>query len=76
MPTSAMTSQYQATVPKAVRETLQLDAGDRIDFTIESDGRVWLQKAVPAISTELQALEATLAPEWNSEFDDRAYRDL
>ena len=76
MPSSTMTSKYQATVPKAVRETLQLGAGDRIDFTLESDGRVWLRKALPATSIELQALEATLTPEWNSQSDDLAYHDL
>ncbi len=74
MPTSTMTSKYQATIPKQVRETLQLRARDSIDFTIEVDGRVWLRKAAP--SRELQALEATLAPEWNSANDDAAYNNL
>ena len=74
MPTSTMTSKYQATIPKQVRETLQLRARDSIDFTIEMDGRVWLRKAAP--SRELQALEATLAPEWNSANDDAAYNNL
>lgn len=70
MPTSTMTSKYQATIPKAVRETLQIGAGDRIDFAIAVDGRVWLAKAPPLSSSELQALEATLAPEWSSASDD------
>ena len=74
MPTSTMTTKYQATIPKPVRETLQLRARDSIDFTIDGDGRVWLRKAVP--SRELQALEATLAPEWNSDHDDAAYNSL
>ena len=74
MPTSTMTSKYQATIPKQVRETLQLRARDSIDFSIEVDGRVWLRKALP--SRELQALEATLAPEWNSANDDAAYNSL
>ena len=69
MPSSTMTSKYQATIPKSIRDTLQVGAGDRIDFAIES-GRVWLRKAPPVTSSELQALEATLAPEWSSASDD------
>ena len=74
MPMSTMTTKYQATIPKQVRETLQLGAGDRVEFLIDR-GAVRLRKA-PPISDELHALEATLAPEWNSDEDDSAYADL
>lgn len=76
MPVSTLTSKYQATVPKAVREALQVGAGDRIEYLIERGGAVRLRKAPPAAEGELQALEATLAPEWNSPDDDAAYADL
>jgi len=76
MPVSTLTSKYQATVPRAVRETLQLGAGDRIEYIIERRGVVRLRKAPAAAAGELQALEATLAPEWNSPDDDAAYADL
>ncbi|MBP7551418.1 MAG: AbrB/MazE/SpoVT family DNA-binding domain-containing protein [Gemmatimonadaceae bacterium] len=69
-----MTSKYQATVPRQVREVLGVGAGDRIEFVIEPDG-VRLRKATRP-DPETSALDATLAPEWNSEADDDAFRDL
>ena len=75
MPTSALTSKYQATIPKMVRETLHLSTGDRVEFLIARDGAVRLRKA-PEPASELQALEATLAPEWGSDNDEAAYADL
>jgi AbrB family looped-hinge helix DNA binding protein len=74
MPVSTLTIKYQATIPKQVREALQLAAGDRIEFLI-ARGAVRLRKA-PAAASELHALEATLAPEWTSDDDDTAYANL
>ncbi len=74
MSSSRMTSKYQATIPKDVRDALQLGAGDRVEFVIAADG-VRIQKATRR-DAELSALEATLAPEWDSEADDVAFRDL
>jgi AbrB family looped-hinge helix DNA binding protein len=71
---STLTSKYQATIPRAVRDALALGAGDRIEFIIEPDG-VRVRRA-PNLDAELQALEATLAPEWDSERDDAAYAGL
>jgi len=48
MPTSTITSKGQTTVPKEVRDALDLDAGDRLTWEI-SGGRV-------AITTERPAL--------------------
>jgi AbrB family looped-hinge helix DNA binding protein len=72
---SRLTYKYQATVPKRVRELLQLAAGDTIEFLIGAGGEVKLRKAMER-DTELHALEATLAPEWDSEADDEAYAEL
>lgn len=74
MPVSTLTSKYLATIPRPVREALSLRAGDRIEFIVERDG-VRVRRARPA-HTELQELEATLAPEWASGCDDAAYSDL
>lgn len=74
MPVSTLTSKFQATIPRAVRDALGLGAGDRIEFTVSDDG-VRVRRA-PSPSEELQALEATLAPEWNSTADDAAYASL
>jgi antitoxin PrlF len=75
MPVSTLTTKYQATIPRQVREVLQVGAGDRIEFLLEEHGSVRLRKA-PAHDEELQALEATLAPEWESAADDDAYAGL
>lgn len=75
MPSSALTSKYQATIPKLVRETLHLASGDRVEFLIAPDGAVRLRKA-PEPAGEWQALEATLAPEWSSDDDETAYAGL
>ncbi len=75
MPTSTMTTKYQATIPKQVREALALGAGDRVEFLINPAGEVRLQKAVFA-DAELQALEAALSPEWDSASDDTAFAGL
>lgn len=45
---SAITSKGQATIPKAIREHLQLDAGDRVKFFVYPDGRVFLLPKRPA----------------------------
>lgn len=40
MPSSTITSKGQITLPKAVRDALGVDTGDRVAFRIEEDGRV------------------------------------
>jgi AbrB family looped-hinge helix DNA binding protein len=74
MHVSTLTTKYQATIPRAIRDVLALSAGDRVEFTIEADG-VRVRRALPETG-ELQALEATLAPEWDSSQDDAGYADL
>ena len=36
MPVSTLTAKYQATIPRQVREALQVSAGDRIEFLIDA----------------------------------------
>ena len=45
---SAITSKGQATIPKAIRDHLQLKTGDRIKFFIHPDGTVVLLPKLPA----------------------------
>ncbi len=52
---ATLTSKGQVTIPKAVRDTLHLHTGDRLEFMIESDGSI---RIIPAVSsvTELKGL--------------------
>lgn len=43
MPIATMTSKGQTTIPKAVREHLNLKPGDQIIYTVEDGGRVVLR---------------------------------
>jgi AbrB family looped-hinge helix DNA binding protein len=54
MPTSTLTSRGQTTIPKPIREALQLQPGDRVEFLLDDD-RVILRRA-GADLTELDGL--------------------
>jgi AbrB family looped-hinge helix DNA binding protein len=71
---SKLTKKYQATVPKAVRKKLQLNAGDSIAFEIDQD-IVKLRKAGQIDIEFVNAMVPTLS-EWNSQNDEEAYNDL
>lgn len=45
MAVATLTSKGQTTIPKRVREHLKLNPGDKLDFVIESDGRVVVRPA-------------------------------
>ena len=75
MKASKLTSKYQATIPKEVRDLLHLNQGDGIGFEIE-DGQVVLKKVSPLDMEWHRAIELTLAPEWSSKNDDEAYESL
>lgn len=70
-----LTSKYQATVPKEVREALRLRASDQIIYVIRNDNEVIVRKASPLDIEYLNALTPTLS-EWSSKEDDQAYRNL
>jgi len=40
MSTSTLTSKGQTTIPKDIRQRLNLHTGDRLEFVIDEDGRV------------------------------------
>ena len=56
MPYSTVTSKGQITVPKAVRERLALQPGDRLSFVIHDDGTV----TVEAETVDLASLKGVL----------------
>jgi AbrB family looped-hinge helix DNA binding protein len=43
MPTATLTSKGQITLPKKVREALDLEPGDQVDFVVQADGAVTLK---------------------------------
>ena len=45
MPSAALTSKGQVTLPKKVRDHLHLAKGDRVDFVVGARGRVELKRA-------------------------------
>jgi antitoxin PrlF len=71
---SKLTSKYQATIPRPVRERLGVGAGDALAFVIEGD-RVWLRRAEPLDREFARALSGTMS-EWLSAADEEAYREL
>ena len=71
---SKLTKKYQATVPKAVRKKLDLNAGDIIAFEIDNE-IIKLRKANPIDIEFANALVPALN-EWHSQNDEEAYNDL
>ncbi|MDF5725122.1 MAG: type II toxin-antitoxin system PrlF family antitoxin [Rhizonema sp. PD37] len=43
MSIATITSKGQTTIPKEIREQLNLRPGDRITFIVEADGKVYIQ---------------------------------
>jgi len=73
MITSKLTRKAQTTIPKKVREKLNINPNDTIVFEIEDDYAI-IRKVNIIDTGYLKALESTLE-EWNSE-DDSVYDDL
>jgi len=46
MATSTLTSKGQITLPKQIRQRLNVAAGDRIDFVVEENGEVVVRPAL------------------------------
>jgi AbrB family looped-hinge helix DNA binding protein len=70
-----LTVKFQATIPKEVRNVLHLKAQDQIIYEITDDKQVILRKATPFDIDYLQALNYTLS-EWDSDDDEKAYKNL
>lgn len=66
--TSRITTKGQVTVPKKVREALNLSEGDSISYEVHDNSAVI--KRVPKIDVEWdKSIEATLT-EWEDDLDD------
>ncbi|BAY42497.1 AbrB family transcriptional regulator [Scytonema sp. HK-05] len=56
MSIATITSKGQTTIPKEIREKLNLHPGDRINFIIESDGKVY----IPPLNIQVEELSGIL----------------
>jgi AbrB family looped-hinge helix DNA binding protein len=57
MPSALITAKGQTTIPKAIRERLRVEPGDRIDFVVQADGSVTVEPAIQGV-TPLKGLLA------------------
>ena len=60
MPSALITAKGQTTIPKAIRERLGVEPGDRIDFVVQADGTVKVEPAIQGV-TPLKGLLAVKA---------------
>ncbi|OFW43291.1 MAG: hypothetical protein A3J29_20530 [Acidobacteria bacterium RIFCSPLOWO2_12_FULL_67_14b] len=49
MPSSLITAKGQTTIPKAIRDRLGVEPGDRVDFVVQDDGTVTVEPAVHGV---------------------------
>ena len=57
---ATLTSKAQITLPKGIRELLKLEAGDKVDFTPQPDGRITVAKATRSSHASFVALRGLL----------------
>jgi len=74
MELARITAKGQMTIPKKVRESAHLSAGDFVAFVVE-DGKVQFRKVLPGDDEYLRSVQGTLG-EWNSPEDEEAWRGL
>ncbi len=75
MSKSTVSSKGQVTIPKRVREVLNVVVGDEIYYDV-SGRTVTLHRLDPFDAAFHAALGATVAEEWGSAGDDKAFDDL
>jgi len=70
-----ITAKGQTTIPRAVRDALQVAPGDLLAWEVGADGTATVRRVKPLDVEYLRALESTLT-EWGGAADDEAYREL
>lgn len=63
MPTSTLTTKGQVTIPKAVRDRLDLHPGDVLDFRFDERGRIILEPVAESSLERVSGILRHLAPE-------------
>jgi len=75
MSSSKLTSKFQATIPKDVRDKLKLKAGDSVVFQVVDKNLIVIKKSTPLDKEYFKALRKTLS-EWESSDDEAAFKHL
>ena len=70
-----ITSKGQTTIPAEVRKALDAKPGDMLAWDVKQKGEVVVRRVRPVDVEYLKAVSGTFS-EWDSEADDKAYRDL
>ncbi len=71
---SEVTDDGQTTIPRKIRESLHVQAGDSLVYEVEGDA-VRIRKASPFDTPWYRSIENTLE-EWNSPEDDEVFGGL
>ena len=72
---SKVTSEGQVTLPKKIRDKLDVCAGDYLAYEVAGNA-VRIRKAQPLDLPWLRAISQTHAPEWDSPHDHENFDDL
>ena len=67
---ATLTSKGQVTIPKKARETLNLDTGDRVEFIIDDDGRLFILPVTRSVKTLKGMLPKPSSPVSLEEMDE------
>ena len=68
--TTTLTSKGQVTIPKHIRDALQLAPGPAIEFSVSKDGAVVLRKAGPrtrAARARFEAVRGSADVKWRTD---------
>ena len=72
---SRVTSKGQITLPKKIRETLDIHTGNSLVYEIDGNA-VRMRKAEPFDTAWHRAISQTVADEWDSQYDHESFDDL
>ena len=70
-----ITSKGQTTIPAEVRESLNFNPGDLLEWEVNADGSARVRRIQPLDLEYMRAVEGTLT-EWGCAEDEEAYRGL
>lgn len=76
MERTKITTKYQTTIPKKIRQALNINVGDTIIFKLVDGNKVLILKPHAVDKRYLKSLDALLSQEWASKEDDEAFDDL